>query len=162
VTTAGVRFLSVFACLAAAMPAAGCALDFDRYDPTDASAAAVTGADGATTDAAMPPSGDAGAHDATIDDATADAAEAASADQGTGPCMASPDCLTQAGSCGVACGQVNSTCLQGCDAQTCSDGCRQGEQSCLGKCISSCLACQTDAGCTNSGTSAACLNDSHP
>jgi hypothetical protein len=154
---------AVLGWVALGLPCSGCTLDFDRYDPTDASSDVVTGGDGAALDSAASPPQDSSSHDATIDViADAPGAAEASADQGTGPCMASPDCLTQAGSCGVTCGQLYQSCLQDCDAQPCSDVCRSNEQSCLGKCVSSCIACATDAGCMNSGASTACLNDSHP
>jgi hypothetical protein len=144
------------------LAAAGCTLDFDRYDPADASSAPDTGADGAALESAAPPQDAASSVDATSDAAGDATAVDTGADRDAGPCVASSDCLTQAGSCGVACGQVYQSCLQDCDAQTCSDACRSGEQSCLGKCVSSCIGCTSDAGCMSSGASTMCINDSHP
>jgi hypothetical protein len=149
-----VRLIAVIALTAAAPPLVACTLDFNRYDPADASPTEdATGSTDADATTPTQPTGDGSL--GTEKDAAADV----SADADGGPCAALPGCLQQATSCGSACGQDYQQCLQGCDAQSCADTCRSTEQSCLGKCLSTCIACTVDGGCP---ASSECLGASHP
>ncbi len=139
-------------------PLGACTLDFDRYDPAAGDGAA------SEPDAPVEPSMDAAAlppADATAEAAPAleASAESSAADHESGACSVPPACVQQATSCGAACGQGYQACVQDCDAQTCIDACRTPEQSCLGKCITVCLSCTADGGCSSSS---ACLNASQP
>jgi hypothetical protein len=137
------RVLRIRALLvAAAAPLVACSLDFDRYDPAGAGSIADASVDASAGDSA--PSSDA-SPDAAPGDGGADAE--GDVDGGGGPCEAVPGCLDQASTCGTACGVDHQACAQDCDAQLCTDMCMSAEQSCLGRCLSSCIACASDAGC---------------
>jgi hypothetical protein len=136
---------------------AACTLDFDRYDPSDAAAPQEGGAE-ASADASMNPEAaspnpDAGPPDAIADAGTTDAGK------DSGACTPPPGCIAQTTTCGASCGQDFDGCTQACDAQACITACRTPEQGCLGKCISTCLACTLEGGCMSSS---ACLNAAQP
>jgi hypothetical protein len=135
-----------------------CSLDFNRYDPVGAGADVST-ADTSTADA----SSDVGSTpEPSPEAARADAGPAvdAAADRDSGPCTPPAGCFQQATSCGGVCGQDYQKCTRPCEAgPSCTPACRSTEQSCLGVCATSCIACTQDAGCT---ASSGCLNATHP
>lgn len=120
--------------LAAAGALAACGLDFDRYDPKDASAdvaAEVQGIDSNASDGG-------GSADVT-------------------PCMAPPDCFEEAGACALDCDQQYQKCVSNCTFPGCRQGCAAGGQTCAGKCATACISCAQNAGCP---ASADCLDAS--
>jgi hypothetical protein len=129
-----------------------CTLDFDRYQPVDAAAEVST--DDASADIRSTP-------EASSDAARADAGSPDAAPVvDSGPCTPPAGCFQQATSCGAICGQDFQKCTRTCEAgQGCTQTCTSSEQSCLGKCAASCIACTQDAGCTSSS---GCLNATHP
>ena len=132
-------------------PTLACTLDFDRYSSGDGSA------DGAPppADAAPPPPDT--SIDGPVDSGTVPPADAPVAD---GPCSLPPACLTAAMTCAATCKQHQQQCVTGCmDATPCEQMCTETEQSCAGKCVSTCLACGADAGCSSQTE---CLNSGTP
>jgi hypothetical protein len=138
----GAVVLAAVVLASAGAPLVACALDFNRYDATDASTEAST--DDASSDAAP------------TDDAVAEASPRRDAGS---PCTAPASCLQQGTSCGSACGQNYRQCVMGCVGPMCMPTCTSTEQSCLGKCASACIGCTQDGGCA---ASSACLAASHP
>jgi len=134
---------------------AACSLDFDRFNPNDASV------DEAGSDAAMAPetvhesgpqpgdeaaSPDAGGGEAASDAAAPDdVRDAADATNEGGACTPSPSCLSRAQSCGATCARTLQQCLNGC-FNNCNR-CNTQEQSCAGQCASTCFGCAQEAGC---------------
>jgi hypothetical protein len=77
-------------------------------------------------------------------------ADAAAPDgQAPGQCSPRPNCLQQAGTCGMSCRQMFQNCARRCgDADVmCQQACTNTRQSCLGRCASTCIGCTQDAGC---------------
>jgi hypothetical protein len=144
-----------------AVLATACSMDFDRFDPIDASelgaAPAVDAMPGfefdtggsapdirVAADTQGPFRPDTGGFDAVVD-AGPDARDA-SPDQAT--CSAPPGCFDQAQSCGAMCTQQQQRCLNQCGGgHSCTVQCSMQEQSCVGQCASTCIGCAQDAGC---------------
>jgi hypothetical protein len=118
----------------------------------DAGAGDAARGDAASGDAAAP---DTASGDAPSRDAPADAP--APRDGGS-PCSAPPSCFQQATSCGSTCGQSYQQCVVVCGGQLCRQNCLSTEQSCLGRCATTCIGCTQDAGCA---ASSQCLDASH-
>jgi len=130
----------------------GCTLDFDRYDPTNQDAEGALGDDSTgdastdqTTQISAPDAGDSPEIDASADSASS--------------CAMPGNCLPQATSCGSTCGRSYQNCVNSCGDQGCMQKCTNTEQSCLGNCVSVCIACAKDAGCSMSN---GCVAAAHP
>jgi hypothetical protein len=149
--------LAVGVLAAATVPLVACALNFDVYNPVDASL------EGSTADAWSEggPSLDAPADGARMD-ATVDAAltDASLDRDGGSSCTAPGACFQEASTCGAMCGQVYQRCVRPCDASpACTAPCTSAQQSCLGKCATTCIGCTQEAGCVASNS---CLDAAHP
>jgi hypothetical protein len=108
----------------------GCALDFNRYEASDA---------GNVTDARGGSDGSGGWHpDAGPIDAASEAG-----------CMPDPSCLSQAMSCASMCQQRYQRCTDQCrgNDMQCTQNCTQNQQSCDGQCVSQCSDCAASMGC---------------
>jgi hypothetical protein len=128
---------------------AGCTIDFDHF-VADADATAADAASGA----------DATARDGALLDGGTEASrsDGSLVDAGSVSCPVS-NCLGQAGACGTTCGQQDQACARLCTTQICTQNCTSAQQSCLGRCASTCITCEQDAGCSAAG---ACFDASRP
>jgi hypothetical protein len=127
-------------------PLGACTLDFDRYDPADGNASLQDGGSNVGT--------------GESDDSGVDFTDDAWDNRGDGStCATTTTCYDQATSCGALCGQSHDTCVKACLASPlCVLGCTGTEQSCLGKCASSCVSCTRGDTC---GASSGCLDAAH-
>jgi hypothetical protein len=149
--------LVAFALAAVGAGVGACALDFDRFEPVDASAPP-------RADVSNEPSpGDAsadvtvtGPEDAEMADGGADGGDAGTADvdaladgsQEAGPCTPSPSCLTSARTCGTGCAQQEQQCAMRCGGGACRSSCTRTENTCISQCESTCSSCTRSAGCS--------------
>lgn len=147
----------------------GCALDFDRFEPVDASAP--SGADRSieppASDAGATPAVDAGANDDATDDEPAaedagpsdarpsDARAPADGGLDAAPCMPSPSCLMSARTCGMTCMMQDQQCVMRCTGGACRSNCTRTEDTCIMQCQDTCSTCTRSAGCS---ATAACTD----
>jgi hypothetical protein len=152
------RALVALAVAGLAAGAGACALDFDRFEPGDASAPPRADVSNepipgdASTDVTIT-----GLEDAETADGGADEADAASTDvdaladgsQEAGPCTPSPSCLTSARTCGTSCTQQEQQCAMRCvGGGGCRSTCTRTENTCISQCESTCSSCTRSAGCS--------------
>ncbi len=136
--------------------ATACALDFDQFEPVDASAPSRP-ADGSTE----PPATDAetsildaettdGPVDAGVDASAArtDAGQPADAGIDGPPCTPSPSCLMTARTCGTTCAMQNQQCTMRCTGPSCRSSCNRTESTCFTQCQNTCSTCTGSAGCS--------------
>jgi len=118
-----------------------CALDFDRFDPIDASS---------DTSTAQLPTPEAGS-DASRPDAPqmppADRADTGMPVPRDASCTPPANCFTQAQSCGTQCSDQRKQCLSNCGGRNCMRNCDTGEQNCLSQCANQCASCTLVSGC---------------
>ncbi len=140
--------------------AAACALDFDRFDPGDASAAP-----GADVSSGRGPADASAVEDVTVS-ATGDAepsgdaeaadggADAPALDAGAGdaaPCTPSPSCIMSAQTCGAGCVKAQQQCTSTCGfggGSGCRSTCTKTETTCFTQCQDTCSSCAQSAGCS--------------
>jgi hypothetical protein len=118
-----------------------CALDFDRFDPIDASSD--------TSTAQMPAPG--AGPDASRPDATQmspDRGDAGTPVPRDASCTPPANCFTQAQSCGTQCSDQHKQCLSNCGGGNCMRHCDTSEQNCLSQCETQCAFCTLPSGCS--------------
>jgi hypothetical protein len=140
---------------------AACALDFDRFEPDDASASPsgdVSSARGPTDasameDVAISPTIDAEpSEDAEATDGGADArALTDGAWDDAAPCSPPPSCIMSAQTCGAGCVRTEQQCAGKCGlvgGSGCRSTCTRTETTCVTQCEDTCSSCSQSAGCS--------------
>jgi hypothetical protein len=134
--------------------ASACALDFDRFEPGDASATpSPDDAADASTDSTQ---GDAASADVAIEpieDAAApgsglDARALTDGEREDAPCTPSPSCITTAQTCAATCTRDEQQCSMRCViGGGCRTTCMRTETTCMTQCQNTCSSCTQSAGC---------------
>jgi hypothetical protein len=159
--TPGVRSGLAAAAVLAQTTLIACGLDFDRFDPTDASSETSTSQmprPGAGPDVTQMPGDDAGATSPSVD--VAMAMDVAQPPMDVVPdwgmpvprdasCTPPANCFTQAQSCGTQCSDQHKQCLSNCGGGNCMRRCDTSEQSCRSQCATQCLVCTSTNGCSD-------------
>ena len=138
--------------------ATACALDFDQFEPVDASATPGR-ADASTeppgTDAETVSTTDAettdGPDDAGVqtDAARADAGLPADGGLEAASCTPSPSCLMMARTCGMTCAMQDQQCTMRCTGgPSCRSSCNRTENTCITQCEDTCSTCTRSDGCS--------------
>jgi hypothetical protein len=147
---------------------AGCALDFDRFDPVAADAAAphVDASpveDARSTVETEPEAGDDASGDSPLPDSgSSDPEDARAADGATdagASCTPPASCLSTAGTCAAACGQTEQQCAARCSTNSCRTTCTRTETTCTTQCSDTCDTCTESAGCRSTS---ACSSAAKP
>ena len=138
---------------------AACSMDFEQFNPVDASAEvsaadATTDSQGAHESGPLPgneaASADADGGEAASDAlASADSQGPADATSEDAACRAPPGCFAAAQTCGAACSRTLQQCMVNCIPTQCSR-CTSQQQTCIGQCATTCINCTQDGGCLSS------------
>ncbi len=149
------RRLVALAIVVLAWELAACTLDFERFEPTDASAGPsqpdVSTHPMDATEPATPASDAQPADDAT------DIPPGPDADTTEASCPPPSSCLGTAQTCAAGCAQQEKQCSSRCFAGSCRSNCTRTESSCQAKCTTACTTCVADSGC---GAMSDCLDAS--
>jgi hypothetical protein len=136
--------------------ATACALDFDQFEPVDASTPPPH-ADGSVeppaTDAEMSvPDAETtdGPDDAGVqpDAARNDAGRPADGGLDAAACTPSPSCLMMAKTCATMCMMQDQQCTMRCAGSSCRSNCTRTENTCIAQCEDTCSTCTRSAGCS--------------
>jgi hypothetical protein len=132
-----------------------CALDFDRFEPDDASTPP-TAADVSTESTQADASADVeiapieeDADAAVAPDSGVDARALADGPRDDAPCMPSPSCIMTAQMCSATCTRNEQQCSMRClGGGGCRTTCMRTETTCMTQCEDTCSSCTQSAGCS--------------